>query len=78
MPLLHKPPKGQWTLGGREGAKHRGQLLTKVAEEDPSYLTFLWEKSLKYLSEGAIDALDEVMEKHTIPRELPKKRKRAK
>lgn len=73
MALLKKDPKEGWVLAGREGSKHRGKMLVKVAEEDPSYLTFLWSNSLKYLSNDAIDALDDLMEERQIPRELPKK-----
>lgn len=76
MALLNKDQKQGWVFGGRNGSKHRGKSLEKVAEVDPSYLTFMWTNSLKYLSEPAIDALDDVMEKHSIPREF--KRKKAK
>ncbi len=75
MALLKKDPKEGWILAGREGSKHRGKTLAKVAEEEPSYLTFMWSNSLKYLSDEAIDALDDVMEKHDIPRELKKAKK---
>lgn len=74
MALLKKDPKEGWILAGREGSKHRGQTLVKVAEVDPSYLTFLWSNSLKYLNKEATDALDDIMEKHDIPRELKRKK----
>jgi len=73
--LLTKDPKRGWVLGGRESSKHKGETLEKVAEADPSYLTFMWQNSLKYLSDEAINALDDVMEKKNISREL-KRRKR--
>lgn len=75
MSLLNKDPKKGWILGGREGTKHKGKTLEKVAEADPSYLTFMWSNSLKYLSDPAIDALDDTMEKYGIAREFPKKKK---
>lgn len=78
MALLNKDPKEGWVFGGRNGSKHRGKTLEKVAEVDPSYLTFMWTNSLKYLSEPAIDALDDVMEEKKIPREFPRKKKEKK
>lgn len=78
MALLNKDPKEGWVFGGRNGSKHRGKTLEKVAEVDPSYLTFMWTNSLKYLSEPAIDALDDVMEGKKIPREFPRKKKEKK
>lgn len=73
MALLSRNKEKQWVLGG---AKHRGELLEKVAEEDPSYLTFVWVKSLRYLSDAAADSLDIIMEQKKIPRELAKKSKK--
>lgn len=75
MALMKKDSKLGWVLQGREDSKHKGKTLAQVAEIDPSYLTFLWANSLKYLSDEAIDALDDVMEKFTIPRELKKRKK---
>lgn len=75
MSLLKKDPKQGWVLGGRDGSKHKGKTLEKVAEVDPTYLTFMWTNSLKYLSDTAIDALDDLMEKKNIPREFKRKKK---
>lgn len=75
MALLKKDSKQGWVLGGNDGSKHKGKTLEKVAEVDPSYLTFMWTNSLKYLSDPAIDALDDVMEKNDIPREFKRKKK---
>lgn len=72
MALLKKDPTNGWVFVGREGSKHRGKTMEKVAEEDPSYLTFLWSNSLRFLSDEAIDALDDLMDKNEIPRELKK------
>jgi hypothetical protein len=75
--LLRKDSKLKtWVFEGREGSKHKGKTLVEVANTDPSYLTFLWSNSLKYLSDAAIDALDDIMEDFQIPRELPKRKKR--
>lgn len=74
MALLSKDPKKGWVLGGREGSKHRGQTLEKVAEVDPSYLTFMWSNSLKYLKDDAINALDDLMDKQNIPRQFKRKK----
>lgn len=78
MALLNKDSKQGWVFGGRNGSKHRGKTLEKVAEVDPSYLTFMWTNSLKYLSEPAIDALDDLMDEKKIPREFPRKKKEKK
>lgn len=75
MALLKKDPTEGWILGGREGSKHKGKTLEKVAEVDPTYLTFMWTNSLKYLSDAATNALDDVMEKNSIPREFKRKKK---
>ena len=75
MALLKKDPKGGWVLAGREGSKHKGKTLVEVAESDPSYLTFLWSNSLKYLSDDAINALDDIMEDRKIPREFKRSKK---
>lgn len=73
MTLLTKNQNGEWILGGREGSKHKGKDLEKVAEIDPSYLTFMWSNSLKYLSDDATNALDDAMEKRQIPRAFKRK-----
>lgn len=76
MALLTKSSNG-WTFTGKN-CRHKNKALEKTAEEDPSYLTFLWTKSLAYLNEEAIDALDEVMERRSIPKVLKKKSKKGK
>lgn len=45
-----------------------------MAATDPSYLTFMWSNSLKYLKDDAINALDDLMEKGNIPRQFKRKK----
>ncbi len=70
MSLLIKNREGIWIINSRNNSKHKGKSLEKIAETEPSYLTFMWSNSLKYLSDDAINVLDDLMEKYQIPREF--------
>lgn len=74
MAMVYKKD-GKFVLSGN---KHKDQTLDEVAEEDPGYLTWLWnsEDMLGEMTSEAQDALEDVMNENGISFDKPKGRRR--
>ncbi len=72
MALL-KYENGQWTFGG---TKHSGHSLEKVAQEDPDYLFWAWNKIGPTMDDKTYYTLVDTMEKFKIPFKKTKKKKK--
>jgi hypothetical protein len=61
--LIAKDAHGEWVFAH---GKHQGRTLETVAEEDPSYLQWMYSKASDGLSKEAFYSLEDIMEKHDI------------
>lgn len=63
---------GEWIFGG---TKHSGHALEKVAQEDPGYLFWAWNKVGPTMDDKTFYALVDMMDKHKISFKKAKKKK---
>ena len=62
MALIYKDGE-HWAF---KHGKYMGKTLKEVAEEDPSYLQWMFSKASDDLSNEAFHALEDIMEEHDI------------
>lgn len=68
--MLHKRKDGSTVF---VNGKWVGKSLVKIAEEDPSYLTWLYRKASGDLNQNLFHELQDVMKEHKIPFDFPER-----
>mgnify|MGYP000049648502 CR=1 FL=1 len=63
MALIAKDQNATWVF---IHGKHQGRTLQVVAEEDPSYLQWMYSKASDGLDKEAFYALEDIMEENDI------------